>query len=205
MVEKEWLNAQLYYNLGNAYYRTGDNTKAIIAYERALRLSPGDNDVLFNLQFVRNKTVDKIMPRSEMFFVTWYKSLVNSGGVDTWAVLSVLFVIIALVLTLLFLFGDRIIFRKLGFYGAIAFLILFIFSNVFAYQQKMQFENRDEAIVVMSVVNVKNTPAESGSDSFTLHEGTNVRIIDKTMKDWRHIELPDGRDGWLRENQIEEI
>ena len=113
--------------------------------------------------------------------------------------------IIALVLTLLFLFGDRIIFRKLGFYGAIAFLILFIFSNVFAYQQKMQFENRDEAIVVMSVVNVKNTPAESGSDSFTLHEGTNVRIIDKTMKDWRHIELPDGRDGWVRENQIEEI
>lgn len=202
---KKGVSAELYYNLGNAYYRTGDNTKAIIAYERALRLSPGDNDVLFNLQFVRNKTVDKIMPRSEMFFVTWYKSLVNSVGVDTWAVLSVLFVIIALVLTLLFLFGDRIIFRKLGFYGAIAFLILFIFSNVFAYQQKMQFENRDEAIVVMSVVNVKNTPAESGSDSFTLHEGTNVRIIDKTMKDWRHIELPDGRDGWVRENQIEEI
>lgn len=112
--------------MGNAYYRTGDNTKAIIAYERALRLSPGDNDVLFNLQFVRNKTVDKIMPRSEMFFVTWYKSLVNSVGVDTWAVLSVLFVIIALVLTLLFLFGDRIIFRKLGFYGAITFLIMFI-------------------------------------------------------------------------------
>ena len=55
------------------------------------------------------------------------------------------------------------------------------------------------------VSNVENTPAESGSDSFTLHEGTNVRIIDKTMKDWRHIELPDGRDGWLRENQIEEI
>ena len=181
------------------------NTKAIVAYERALRLSPGNSDILFNLQFVRNKTIDRLMPNSDMFFVTWYKSLVNLVSVDTWAIFSVLSVLIALVLMLLFLFGNRIMLRKIGFYGAISFLVLFVLSNVFAYQQKAQFENRNDAIVVASTISVKKTPVNTGTDSFVLHEGTKVRIIDKTMSDWRHIELSDGRDGWVRKTQIEEI
>lgn len=202
---KTGVSSDLYYNLGNAYYRTGDNTKAIVAYERALRLSPGNSDILFNLQFVRNKTIDRLMPNSDMFFVTWYKSLVNLVSVDTWAIFSVLSVLIALVLMLLFLFGNKIIQRKIGFYGAISFLVLFVLSNVFAYQQKAQFENRNDAIVVASTISVKKTPVNTGTDAFVLHEGTKVRITDKTMSDWRHIELSDGRDGWVRKTQIEEI
>ena len=202
---KNGISSDLYYNLGNAYYRTGDNTKAIIAYERALRLSPGDNDILFNLQFVRNKTIDKIMPRSEMFFVTWYKSMVNLVSVDTWATFSILSILIALVLMLLFLFGNKIMMRKVGFYGAVSFLVLFVLSNIFAHQQKVQFANSEQAIVVTSTVNVKKTPADTGTDVFVLHEGTKVKITDKTMKEWRHVELSDGRDGWVRKTQIEEI
>ena len=88
---KRGTSASLYYNLGNAYFRSDSLTQAILAYERASLLSPGDDDIRFNLQFARSKTIDKITPQSEMFFVTWYRALVNLAGVDSWATLSGVF------------------------------------------------------------------------------------------------------------------
>jgi tetratricopeptide (TPR) repeat protein len=82
---KQGGSAELYYNLGNAYYRTENITKAVLNYERALLLSPGDRDIRFNLQIARSKTIDKIVPESEMFFITWYRALVNLMSVDAWA------------------------------------------------------------------------------------------------------------------------
>ena len=79
------VSADLYYNLGNAYYRSENITRAVLNYERALLLSPGDRDIRHNLQMARSKTIDKITPESEMFFITWYRSLVNLMSVDAWA------------------------------------------------------------------------------------------------------------------------
>jgi len=202
---KQGVSADVYYNLGNAYYRTGNITQSILAYERALMLSPGDKDIRFNLQFVRNKTIDKIAPRSEMFFVTWYHSLVNMMSVDGWAYLAIVSAIVALGLLLMFLFGSKVRLRQIGFYGAIAFISVFVLSNVFAYQQRQQFINRDSAIVIAPAVSVKKSPADNGGELFIIHEGTKVNIIDKTMKDWRNIELSDGREGWVKVSQIEVI
>lgn len=202
---KKGASADVFYNLGNAYYRTGNIPQAILAYERALMLSPGDRDIRFNLQFVRNKTIDKVIPRSEMFFVTWYRSLVNIMSVDGWAWLSIVSVAIALFLFLLFLFGSRVYLRKSGFYGALVFMVLFVLSNVFAYQQRQQFVERHSAIVVAPTVNVKKTPADSSGDAFVIHEGTKVDVIDRTMRDWRNIELADGREGWIKASHIEDI
>ncbi len=202
---KQGVSADLYYNLGNAYYRSGDITKAIISYERASVLSPGDNDIRFNLQFVRNKTIDKIMPKNEMFFVTWYRSVVNAMSVDGWARLSVFTVVSLLVLLLLFLFGNRMYQRKVGFYGASFMLILFIMSNVFAYQQQQQFKNHNYAIVTAPSAKIKKTPADNSEDAFVIHEGCKVDITDKTMKQWRCVEFEDGREGWIKTTQIEEI
>lgn len=202
---KQGVNADLYYNLGNAYYRTDNVTQAILAYERALMLSPGDDDIRFNLQFATSKTIDKITPESKMFFVTWYQSLVNFTSVDNWAVMAIASIVLVLLLVLMFLFGPNVMLRKIGFYGGCLFFVLFVFCNFFAYQQKYNLQNRTAAIVIAPSVTVKKTPANGSSDVFVIHEGAKVDITDKGLKDWRGIRLADGREGWLQPRQIEEI
>lgn len=202
---KTGVSSEIYYNLGNAYYRTDNITQALLAYERALQLSPGDNDIRFNLQYARSKTIDKITPETEMFFVTWYHSLVNFTSVDRWANTAIVSIVMALLLILVFLFAPQMWARKSGFYGSAAFLLLFAFANLFAFQQKHELETKQGAIVIAPTVNVKKTPAVSGTDVFVIHEGTRVDITDRGMKQWRGIKLADGREGWLKTSQIEEI
>ena len=199
------VSSEIYYNLGNAYYRTDNITQALLAYERALQLSPGDNDIRFNLQYARSKTIDKITPETEMFFVTWYNSLVNFTSVDRWANTAIVSIVMALLLILVFLFAPQMWARKSGFYGSAVFLLLFAFANLFAFQQKHELETKQGAIVIAPTVNVKKTPAASGTDVFVIHEGTRVDITDRGMKQWRGIKLADGREGWLKTSQIEEI
>ena len=202
---KAGVSSEIYYNLGNAYYRTDNITQALLAYERALQLSPGDNDIRFNLQYARSKTIDKITPETEMFFVTWYNSLVNFTSVDRWAKTAIVSIVMALLLILVFLFAPQMWARKSGFYGSAVFLLLFAFANLFAFQQKHELETKQGAIVIAPTVNVKKTPAASGTDVFVIHEGTRVDITDRGMKQWRGIKLADGREGWLKTSQIEEI
>lgn len=199
------VSADLYYNLGNAYYRMDNITRAIINYERAFMLSPGDEDIRFNLQLAQSKTIDKISPESEMFFVTGYHSLVNSKSIDQWAYLAIGSIIAMLVLVLLYLFSGNIILRKVGFFGAAFMLLLFILSNVFAYQQRRQMKERDTAIVTTPTVNVRKTPKTDATAAFVIHEGTKVKIVDKSISDWLSVKLADGREGWLLTNQVEEI
>ena len=202
---KAGVSSEIYYNLGNAYYRTDNITQALLAYERALQLSPGDNDIRFNLQYARSKTIDKITPETEMFFVTWYNSLVNFTSVDRWANTAIVSIVMALLLILVFLFAPQMWARKSGFYGSAVFLLLFAFANLFAFQQKHELETKQGAIVIAPTVNVKKTPAASGTDVFVIHEGTRVDITDRGMKQWRGVKLADGREGWLKTSQIEEI
>ena len=198
-------SAEIYFNLGNAYYRTDNITKAVLNYERARLLSPGDDDINFNLQFARSKTIDKITPESEMFFITWYKSLVNFTSVDNWAKTGILCIVLALLLVLLYLFGPQLMLRKIGFFGGLAFFVIFLLSNLFAFQQKQALDNRTGAIIISPSVNIKKTPAKNSADQFVLHEGTRVDIIDKGMTDWRCIRVGDGREGWIETKAIEEI
>lgn len=198
-------SAEIYFNLGNAYYRTDNITKAVLNYERARLLSPGDDDINFNLQFARSKTIDKITPESEMFFITWYKSLVNFTSVDNWAKTGILCIVMALLLVLLYLFGPQLMLRKIGFFGGLAFFVVFLLSNLFAFQQKQALDNRTGAIIISPSVNIKKTPAKNSADQFVLHEGTRVDIIDKGMTDWRCIRVGDGREGWIETKAIEEI
>ena len=202
---KQGVSADLYYNLGNCYYRMDQMTQAVLNYERALLLSPGDEDIRFNLQMARSKTIDKITPESEMFFVTWYRSLVNVMSVDGWARTALVALIIAIVLALFYLFSDRIWLRKIGFFGGILLLLVFLTSNLFAWQQKRNLTQRTGAIVIKSAVNVKSTPSKNGTDLYILHEGTKVTVTDATMREWRKIRVADGKEGWLEVSEIEVI
>lgn len=198
-------NSTLYYNLGNAYYRSDSITKAVIAYERALKLSPSDADIRFNLQFARSKTIDKIMPASEMFFVTWYYSLVNSISVNSWAITAITSIILVLIFVLIYLFSSKLILRKVSFFGAVGLFLLFLLANLFAYTQKQQMANSETAVVISPSVTVKKTPSVNATNAFVIHEGTHLNITDKTINNWRGVTLDDGREGWIQTNAIEEI
>ena len=202
---KQGVSADLYYNLAGAYYRMDEMPRAVLNYERALLLSPGDADIRFNLQMARSKTVDKITPETEMFFVTWYHSLVNLTSVDGWARIALITLALAIVLALVYLFTEPVWLRKLGFFGALVMLACFAVANIFAYAQKQSFVNRNGAIIMAPAATVKSTPSKQGTDLFILHEGTKVEITDGAMRQWKRIRLADGKEGWLETSQIEII
>lgn len=202
---REGVSADLYYNLGNAYYRTENITRAIINYERALLLSPGDGDIRHNLRLTRQKTVDKIAPSSEFFIVTWYRSIANMMGVDAWAWMALVALGVGIILALLYLFSPRVALQKVGFFGAVIMVVLFLLSNLFAHHQKQQLTYRTGAVIVASAVMVKSTPAANGTELFVLHEGTHVDIIDDTMKEWKEVRLSDGKEGWMETKALEVI
>lgn len=202
---KKGESADLYYNLGNAYYRTENIPRAVINYERALLLSPSDGDIRFNLQMARSKTIDKIMPPSEMFFVSWYYSLVNILNVDEWAVIAIFSILLTLILALIYLFSPSILLRKIGFIGGLLSFMLFIFSNIFAIQQRNVLMKRTGAIIVTPSALIMSTPSANSINEGIIHEGTRVDIVDDSMKDWKEIRLGDGREGWITTRSIEKI
>ena len=197
--------ADIYYNLGNSYYKAGDIAKAILNYERALLLQPGNGDIRANLEIARSKTVDKVEPGPEIFFVSWTKSLINSMSVDSWAVCGVVCFILLIVSLYLFIFSKQIVLKKAGFISGIVFLAVTILANVFANQQKDELTNRNSAIVINPSVTVRSTPSESGTSLFILHEGHKVGVKDGSMKDWKEIRLEDGKVGWVPASAIEII
>ena len=168
--------ADIYYNLGNSYYKAGDIAKAILNYERALLLQPGNGDIRANLEIARSKTVDKVEPVPEIFFVSWTKSLINSMSVDSWAVCGVVCFILLIVSLYLFIFSKQIVLKKAGFISGIVFLAVTILANVFANQQKDELTNRNSAIVINPSVTVRSTPSESGTSLFILHELSLIHI-----------------------------
>ena len=162
-------SVELYYNLGNCYYRLGNITKSIIAYEKAHRLSPSDRDVTFNLEFVREKTIDKIERQEKNFFSAGYTMLQNLMDMDAWARLSIVAFFACLGMAMLFLLGRDEWMRKLGFYVALLSVFVFVFSTLFAWQQKHNFDARDRAVVVAPSASVKLTPSDSSADAVVVH------------------------------------
>lgn len=198
-------SATICYNLGNCYYRQDDIARAILWYERASLLSPGDEDIRFNLDMARSKTIDRVIPKHEFFFVTWYRSMTNWMSADAWARLSVVLFVLCLVSLALYIYGQQIWLRKIGFTLAVAFLLLTIVGNICAWSQSSRLAHRDGAIVMSPSAVVKSTPANSGSDLFVLHEGTYVTIRDNSLNDWAEVVLADGKQGWIEKKLIEVI
>ena len=153
----------------------------------------------------RSKTIDKIVPESEVFFVTWYHSLVNMASVDGWATMALVSLALAVVLALLYLFANPIWMRKAGFFGALLAVLLFVVGNLLAWQQKHDLVNHRGAIIMESAVSVKSTPAKNGTDLFILHEGTKVVIVDNSMREWKEVRVADGKQGWVETKSIEDI
>lgn len=195
---------ELYYNLGNSYYKTGKIAHAILNYERALLIKPGDSDIRFNLEMARQQTVDKIEPLQEFFLKSWFHSVQNLIGVDSWATVGIFCFVLLICCLVLFFFSKWMRLKKIGFYLGIILFIVVIFANLFAYNQKEELINRNGAIVFTPTVTVKSSPDNSGTDLFVLHEGTKV-FIKSTLGEWNEIELEDGNVGWINQKDIQKI
>lgn len=198
-------DATLYYNLGNAYYKNNNITKAIIAYERALNLSPSDPNIRFNLALAKTKTIDRLTPKPEMIFTTWYKAVANTFSIDLWSRLSLYCLALGLVAVLCYLFANKLTLRKIGFIAAIVFGIAFALTSLFAITQNNQLDNSDSAIIISPTLHIKKTPDSSAKDVTVLHEGTKLQIIDRTRSEWWEVETPSGQRGWISPEQVEKI
>lgn len=197
--------AEVYYNLGNSYYKSENIARAILNYERALLLQPSNADIRANLEIARAKTIDKVIPVAEIFFISWTKSLINCLNVDAWGYVGIVCFFLLLISLYFFFFSKQIVWKKAGFITGIVFSIVVILTNVFAFQQKHEILNRNNAIVLTPSVTVRSTPSDSGTSLFILHEGRKVEIKDATMREWREIRLEDGKVGWVPASSVEVI
>ncbi len=189
---------ELYYNLGNAYYRSNNITKALVNYEKAYMLNPSDADVRHNLDYVRTKTVDKLIPAADIFLVSWFKNIVYGMTIYGWALFSIVMLVISLATLLLYLFTGNDLVRKCSFWLTLVSFLFFILSLLFALHQNYYFKHNTSAIITAKEVVMKKSPErESASIGMTIHEGTHIDIIDDGMKEWKEIELPDGKTGWI--------
>ena len=199
------VSPDLYYNLGNAYFKSGDYADAILYYERTLKSDPSHSDARFNLEFANGLIQDKIDEVPEFILKSWARKLSYHLDSGAWAALSLVFLALTLALALLFFLGAATGARRAGFYGGIAALILTLSSFGLSVWQRNSYMKDDYAIIMVPVSSVKSSPsAESSKDLFVLHEGTKVRILD-SVGEWKNISLSDGRQGWAKDNDLEII
>ena len=205
VMNNEGVSATLCMNIGNSYFKLDEIAQAILWYERAYLLDPSDDDVKFNLELARTRTVDKVTPKNQLFIVVWFRNLVSLLDVNTWAVLTLLFFFISAIFAGIFLLGRKISMKKISFAFSIFFFVFSILSFIFASTQRSSIVNRNTAIILSPSVTVKSTPSDSGTDLFIIHEGRKVDILDSTMKEWVEIRLEDGNTGWVHRKVMEII
>ena len=198
------VSPQLYYNLGNAYFRMKNYARAILNYERALKYSPNYEDARFNLELARTFTVDRVSPPRDLLVLRWFRGFYHILSPIGWGVLALVSVavLLAAVLAMRFLRNRRVWILSLivGLFGLVVTLLSFTLGRVAA----RQMNSFNAAVVMPSVVSVKGEPSSGGKDLFLLHAGTKVQVLDQ-LGEWLEVAVPDGHRGWLQRNEVEKI
>ena len=197
-------SARLYYNMGNAYYKQGQIGRAILYYNRALVISPSMDDARHNLEIAEAQTKDNIAVVPEFFLNRYMRTLRSSISCSAWSAMSVAFFGVMLLFLLIFLLGSRIKVRKVGFYGAVVSLLLFVVVTIFGISARNSIIDRPAAIVMSSAISVKSSPDRAATDLFVLHEGTKVEVSSE-VDGWSEITIADGKKGWTESAHLERI
>lgn len=204
IIDNKIISAELYYNLGGSYYKLGNIGKSILNYERALRLNPNDEDILFNLNVAKLSAIDKIDALPKMFFTKYWHSFKIIFDSNTWSWVSILFIWIFGFSLSLFIISQNASIRKYSFLASFLTLFLFIVSFISGMTNLDSEENRNSAIIMTASTYAKSSPDETSTDLFILHEGTKVEISDK-VSEWLNIRLEDGNKGWVKKENLEKI
>ena len=205
IIDTDGAAPELLYNLAGCYYKMDDVAHSVLYYERALRLSPGDDDIRTNLELARAKTTDKVTPPSQMFFITWWHSFTNIMHQDTWLVVALVAFTLMLAGLLVFAFMTSISARKAGLYASVFCLAVTILTILCAVSQHLDLVNHPQAIVMQPAITVKSSPSNTSTDLFVMHEGTKVEIMDQSMSQWCEVKLEEGKVGWIPASAIEQI
>lgn len=204
IVQSDQESAAVYYNLANAHYKLNNVAPANYYYEKALRLAPLDPDIRNNATFAENMRIDAIVPLPENTFNKWFNSILELLTVDSWAYATVIFLMLFVLLFLAYYFTYASMRKRTFFITAFTALVLGIGSMVCAYAAFAKAKNDRPAIVFAQEAEVRSEPNLSSGSAFTLHEGTKVNVLD-TVKNWKRIQLIDGKTGWIPGEAIREL
>ncbi len=204
IVQEGYVGGALYYNLGNAYYRTGDIGRAILNYERALRLNPTDDDVQHNLALANLRITDRIEPIPRLFVWDYWDGVKHrfSLGGATWAGYGVYLLLLGSVAGVLLARSYRV--RKAAFAASVVSGLLLVFFLTLFLAKVADTGRTDEAVVIAPITTVKNSPDMRSSDAFVLHAGVKLWILDG-VNEWLKVRLADGKVGWMEKSATEVI
>lgn len=195
---------ELYFNLGNAYYKSNNIARAIVNYERALKMEPHNEDFKFNLKLANQRIEDKIDAAPQLFLTQWKNGLFDLISEKGWAVLCIAMFIISLLLIGLYVTAFQKGWRQFGFFGGITGVVLSVILFFVAQGKYHQLINSNEAIISAPAITVTGAPDEKGTKLFIIHEGVKVNITQDNV-DWVEIKLANGNTGWIRKTQLELI
>jgi hypothetical protein len=195
---------ELYYNLGNAWFKLGEVPKAILYYEKARKLAPNDPDIIYNLELANTRIADKIEPVPEFFLKKWWKRAINFFTEEQWMLINVFSFGLMLVFAVIFFVAHTKGSKQLGFYLGIIFLFISLMTGLMGYSNYKNLNTHNSAIVFTPTVNVKSSPTDGANTIFVIHQGTKVELIDQ-VKDWYRIKLANGSVGWIKAEDFEKI
>lgn len=195
---------ELYYNLGNAYFKSNNFAMAILNYERALKLNYDDPDIIFNLNLANTYVIDKIEPMPEFFMLTWQKNIRALFSPNNWTIISMATFGIAIVLLLMFFLSQKTAMRKISFWLGIFILLISVITFNIARKTKWSQQNEPYAIIITPAVVATSSPSDSGTELFLIHEGLKVQVIDK-VGNYKAIKLINGNVGWVKGSDLIEI
>ena len=212
-LEENGRNADVYYNLGNSWYRQGDIAQAVLSYERALRVDPTMADARMNLNFVRSQLQDK--PEDNNSFLTRaHSGVVRSMTANSWAWTALIVFLVLLGFASAYIFSSNVTIRKAGFFGGIFLLVLLIYVAVVAHDAYARFNDHSEAIVTVPNTLLNSVPRQPKQTEkvVPLHEGTKVEIVDSvaTPDDpvsprWYNVRINGSNKAWLRATDVTRI
>ena len=194
-------NADLYYNLGNAYYRTEQMGMAVLCYERALRIEPGFAEAKQNLALANARTEDKITPIPEFLLARWYRALNTLLPPTGWLITLLVLGVLAVVAVGLIRFSGSYPWRKTAFVAIIVIGVLLLVTICCTFSSINRYNRHDRAVVTQPMVVVKGSPDDAGVDKLVLHEGTTL-VVDEALGTWYKVRLADGNTGWLPDTEI---
>lgn len=194
-------SVSLYFNLGNANYKLNNIAPSIYYYEKALQLAPNDNDIKNNIAFARNMTIDAIDVIPDAGLSKFIKNVTHSFSFDDWAKLSIALVFTFVILFLIYYFAFTSVRKRFAFVGSFIALFLLCASLLFTFHKYNLDKKNKPAIIFAQESKVKSEPNLRSEESFRLHEGTKVQVLD-IINDWKKIKLSDGKVGWVISEDI---